>query len=307
MGEYSYDGEHWQPLTEDADLSARNGDLFLRGTFLREMKEGWRLNFYRNHIGVAIKVNGAWIYRDTMLDVPNLKAELFASMCAREWMAVTVAGISTQDVVEIYLHNPHVLGNRTAYRDFLTTLCSDTPIPGWNFLQEYLDAYGAPFRIVGILLAAAALMILGAAAAAAMVHRSVALRLVKLGLLTLFASGFVGFDTIDLSFLSKLNVLNTYAQQLCMMLTVSCLDSFLCDNLTGKRRKAARIAVTLSEILNSVLILVSFTGIRAIFDTLPWWGAAHSALRRRRIHLRRPETTCSDCQSHRGKAQAFVF
>ena len=50
IGEYSYDRENWQPLTADADLSALKGDLFLRGTFLREMGEGWQLNFYRNHI-----------------------------------------------------------------------------------------------------------------------------------------------------------------------------------------------------------------------------------------------------------------
>ena len=58
IGEYSYDGENWQALTGDADISALDGDLFLRGSFLREMKAGWHLNFYRNHIGVSVKVNG---------------------------------------------------------------------------------------------------------------------------------------------------------------------------------------------------------------------------------------------------------
>ena len=91
IGEYSYDGENWQPLTEDVELSALKGNLFLRGTFLREMKEGWRLNFYRNHIGISIKVNGEPIYMDAMLQIPNLQAELFTSVCAREWMSVPVA------------------------------------------------------------------------------------------------------------------------------------------------------------------------------------------------------------------------
>ena len=60
-GEYSYDGQHWQTLTEESDISARKGDLYLRGTFLREMGEGWQLNFYLNHIGACIKVNGQQI------------------------------------------------------------------------------------------------------------------------------------------------------------------------------------------------------------------------------------------------------
>ena len=40
VGEYSRDGENWQPLTEESDISALKGDLYLRGTFLREMDEG---------------------------------------------------------------------------------------------------------------------------------------------------------------------------------------------------------------------------------------------------------------------------
>ena len=40
------------------------------------------MNYYRNHIGVRIKVNGQLIYQDDILDIPNLKPEMFASMCA---------------------------------------------------------------------------------------------------------------------------------------------------------------------------------------------------------------------------------
>ena len=53
VGEYSYDGENWQALTEESDLSALKGDLYLRGTLLREMEEGWLLSFYLNHIGIV--------------------------------------------------------------------------------------------------------------------------------------------------------------------------------------------------------------------------------------------------------------
>ena len=278
IGEYSYDGETWQPLTEDAELSARKGDLFLRGTFLREMKDGWQLNFYRNHIGVSIEVNGEQIFMDTMLQVPDLQAEVFASMCAREWMAVPVSGISTQDTVEIHLHNPHVFGNKTAYKDFLTTLCSDMPIPGLNILQQNLNTYGEPFRITGGLLAVASLLLLGAAIAAVIVRIPVAGRLLKLGLLTLFTGGYIAFDVIDISFWSELNVLNTYTQQLCMMLAVFCLDSFISDYLTGKRRKAAGVSVAVSAALNSVLIILSFTGTAALFDTLPYWAVSQAVL-----------------------------
>ena len=275
VGEYSYDGENWQPLTEESDISALKGDLYLRGTFLREMSEGWQLNFYRNHIGVQIAVNGQQIYQDDILDVPYLKPEFFASMCARAWMGTLVPAIGPEDTIEIYLHNPHVCGNKTAYRDFLTTLCSD-PVE-WGILEQNLAPHGERFRILGVLLAVASLMLLGAAIAAAIAHIPAG-KLLKLGLMTLFAGGYVAFDCIDVSYWSELNILNTYAGQLCMMLAVFCLCHFVSDNFTGRRQRIAKTAVLLSALLNSVLIVLSFIGVTVIYDTLPYWVASQIVL-----------------------------
>ena len=276
IGEYSYDGENWQPLTEESDISALKGDLYLRGTFLREMSEGWQLNYYRNHIGAIIKVNGELIYQDDVLSIPNLKPEMFASMCARSWMGTLVPAIGPEDTIEIYLHNPHVSGNKTAYRDFLTTLCSD-PVE-WSILKLNLEPHGEPFRILGVLFAATSLMLLGASIAAVIMRIPVGGTLLKLGLLTLFAGGYVAFDTIDVSYWNDLNIFNTYTCQLCMMLAVFCLCHFISDTLTGKKQRIAKIAVLLSALLNSVLILLSFVGVTVIYDTLPYWAAAQIVL-----------------------------
>ena len=269
IGEYSYDGKNWQPLTADADISALKGDLFLRGTFLRKMAEGWNLNFYLNHIGVIIKVNGQQIYQADILDIPDPNPELFASMCARMWAAVIVPAISTEDIIEIRLHNPHIYGNDTAYRDFLTTLCSD-PVE-WSILEQNLAPHGDRFRMPGVWFAAASLMLLGAAIAAIIKHIPVAGTLLKTGLLTLFAGGYIAFDTLDISYRSDLNIFNTYACQLCMMLAVFCLCHFIGDILTGKTQRVAKIAMILSALFDSVLILLSFTGVTVIYDTLPYW------------------------------------
>ena len=269
IGEYSYDGENWQALTEESDLSALKGDLYLRGSFLREMEEGWQLNFYRNHIGVLIKVNGQQVYQDDILAVPDLKPEWFASMCARDWIVAIVPAIGAEDLVEIQLHNPHSCGNKTAYRDFLTTLCSD-PVE-WSILEQNLAPYGEYFRITGALLVMAALLLLGAAIAAVIVRIPVRGMLLKLGLLTLFAGGYVVFDSIDISYWSDLKALNTYACQLCMMLAVFCLFHFVSDTLTGKRQRVAKAAMVFSALFNSVLILLSFIGVMVIYDTLPYW------------------------------------
>ena len=267
IGEYSYDGENWQPLTEDAELSALKGDLFLRGHLLLDMEEGWQLNFYLNHIGAVIKVNGQEIYQDDTA-MQNLKPEFFASMCARKWAATIVPAIGTEDLVEIQLNNPHTYGNRTAYRDFLKTLCSD-PVE-WGVLEQNLAPLGDQFRMLGIFFAATSLLLLGAAAAALIVRIPVG-SLLKLGLLTLFAGGYVAFDCIDVSYWNDLHVLNTYTWQLCAMMAVFCLQHFVSDNLSGKKQRIAKIAVLLSALFDSVLILLSFVGVTVIYDTLPYW------------------------------------
>ena len=276
IGEYSYDGENWQTLTNESDISALKGDLYLRGHFLREMEDGWQLNFYRNHIGSVIKVNGQLIYRDDIFDVSDSKPEFFASMCARAWLGTIVPAIGTEDFVEIYLKNPHIYGNETAYRDFLATLCSD-PVE-WGILEQNLDSYGEPFRMVGIFLAATSLMLLGAAIAAVIVRIPVGTTLMKLGFLTLFSGGYIVFDTIDVSYWSELNVLNTYAGQICMMLAAFCLCHFVSDTLTGKKQWVAKIAVLFSALLNSVLLVLSFVGVTVIYDTLPYWACVQILL-----------------------------
>ena len=276
IGEYSYDGENWQALTEDTELSAREKTLFLRGTFLREMQEGWLLNFYCNHIGVAIKVNGEQIFVDDVLSIPNLPTEVFASICARQWRSTLVPYIGTDDTVEIYLENPHAFGNKTAYNDFLTTLCSD-PVE-WNLLEHNLNPYGEKTRILGMMLLVASLMILGAMIAAVILKLPIKGMMLKLGLLTFFFSGYVVFDSIDVSYWSELNAFNTYGSQLCIMLAAFCLYHFVSDIFVGKTRTVAKIAVLLSAILNSVLILLSFTGVTVIYDTIPYWAASQIIL-----------------------------
>ena len=276
VGEYSYDGENWQKLTETSDISALKGDLFLRGNFLREMKAGWQLHFYRNHIGVSAKVNGEPFYMDTMLTIPNLDTGLFVSMCAREWMGFLVPEISTQDVVEIRLHNPHVIGNRTAYRDFLMTLCCD--MPGTNFFQKHLEIYGNPSRVIGGLLAVVSLLFIGAAIAAVVVRIPISTKLFKVGLLILCAGGFIAFDTIDLSYWSELNAFSTYAQLLCMMMAAFFLEYFISDFFKGRKRTIAKGAAVLSALTDCILFIISFTGAAALYDMLPCWIASQLIL-----------------------------
>ena len=273
-GEYSYDGETWMPLSDDAQLSALRGSVILRGHLDVEISEGGCLNYYRNHIGVSMYINGEQWALDPLTECASMGISLMPSMCGREWASIDLPNITPEDELEIHLYNPHAHGNGTAYRDFLNTLCLGPNPAKTELLQKNLEPYGQPFRIVGALLAIMAMILLGTAMAAALLRVSIGGKLFTLGLLTLFAGGFFIFDTIDVCFWSNLVVLNTYARQLCLMLAVSCLGYCICGALTGKIQRIARVAMLASALLNVVLILLSFTGVVVIYDTFIYWAAS---------------------------------
>ena len=273
-GEYSYDGENWMPLSDDAELSALRGSVILRGHLNEEITEGAYLNYYRNHIGVSMYINGEQWALDAITDCASVGIDLMASMCGREWASIYSPGINPEDELEIHLYNPHAHGNGTAYRDFLNTFCCGPNPEKTGLLQRNLEPYGQPFRIAGGLFTIMALILLGSAMASVFLRVRIGGRLFIIGLLTLFTSGFFIFDTIDVCFWSDLVVLNTYARQLCMMLAVFCLGHYICDVLTGKMQNVARAAVLISALLNVVLIVLSFTGVAVIYDTYIYWAAS---------------------------------
>ena len=275
-GEYSRDGEVWYPLDDNADLNALDGDLFLRGHLSYDIFDGGRLYYYQNHIGVTIYLNGELLLIDAISEREEEGLALEPSMCGSRWDHIMPPGITTEDVVELRLHNPHSHGNSSAYRDFLNTLYNS---PNTSYiLESYLKPYSFPLQMAGIVLVIVALMLLGAALASGFLRTPMGGGLWQYGLLTLFMGGFIILDTVGISFVSELVAFNTYGRQLCMMLAVYCMGLCVCGTLTGKPRKIAKVAMLLSALLNSVLIVLSFTGVTVIYDTGIYWTASQVIL-----------------------------
>ncbi|MCI6935345.1 MAG: histidine kinase [Clostridiales bacterium] len=273
-GEYSYDGEIWLPLSGDAELSALRGDVILRGHLDTEIGEGACLNYYRNHIGVNLHINGEQWAQDAISECASLGVDLMSSMCGREWDSILLPDITPEDELEIHLYNPHAHGNGTAYRDFLNTLCIGPDPAKTELLKRNLERYGQPSRILGGLFCIVGVMLLGEALFAVVLRASVSRKLLNLGLVTSFTGGFFLFDTIDLCFWSHLVAWNTYARQICMMLAVFCLGYCICSVLSGKILRIARAAVLASGLLDAILIALSFTGAVVIYDTYFYWAVS---------------------------------
>ena len=274
-GEYSFDdGESWQVLTASSNLSADQGDLLLRGNFGQDLFPGGVLYLYRDHFGVTITVNGqlhSMDIRSEILTLGEAGKPYFADACGREWTLIGFeSGLLRTDIMEIRLQKMHEYIDPDAYRYFLNS-CYVGPIDTM-IMEAYLQPYVTGWVIFGTLLLILAVMMLGAAAAAATFQTSMVQNLSKLGFLLLFGGGYLLLDTITVSFISKTQVFNTYARQLCMMLAVYWLELIVRDTLTGMRHGIANAVLGVSFALNAALILPSFLGAWTIYGTLPVWA-----------------------------------
>lgn len=277
-GRYSMDGDVWQDFDNDTEFSSRNGDLVLQGRFTDDIPKGTLLNYFRDHIGVAIYINGQLWSMDIVSEIDHLGMELSPSICGREWDMLVSPGITAEDEIEIHLHNPHRFGNEDAYNLFLETLCSGGSENNLAFLQELLKPMGEPFRIAAVFSMVVSLLLIGASVAAALLRASSAGKLLNLGLLALFAGCFAAFDTIDVSFWSEHVAWNTHIRQLSMMMFVYCLCFYIFGLLSGRKRKIVGTAMLISMLLNILLFVFAMCGLTLIYETGALWGISQLVL-----------------------------
>lgn len=261
-GEYSLDGEEWKPLTENPDISAFDGDLLLRGNFNMSMAEGSYLNFYLNHIGIRISVNGEEVYTTS-----NMIYDTGADLCGEIWDSWSSTGIGEEDVVEIQLHNFHHYGNKTAYTDFLKSLYGGQT----DYFKNWLGGYTRPFWVIGFVLVVAAFAMIGMAVGFLALRISYGKELWHMGMLAFLAGVYILLDTPDISLKSHLIVFNTYGRQLCIMLAGLELGICAAKSLSGKAHRIARASVSALGVSIGILLIPVLAGKVVVYDTLPFW------------------------------------
>ena len=268
-GEYSYDGETWYPYSEDCDMSAYDGDVIVKGHLDTDIMEGGVLNFFCNHIGVTLYANGELLYMDPISEIKNHGVDLMASMCGKRWSQMLCPEITTAEEIEFHFTNHHKYGNERAYKEVLSSLYI-TPQDN-TILEVYLKPYVKPFENAGSALVVVAIMLLGATLSAIVLKSSIANRLFKMGLATLFVGGFMIFDVMMVYLMDELLVVKTYGSQLCLMLAVYFLGIIICDGIKGKHKNVAEIAMIISGSINVLLILLAVTGKVLLYDTHICW------------------------------------
>lgn len=268
-GEYSLDGGPWQPLQEDTSISALDGDLILRGHFDRDIAQGSSVFLYLDHISCSVRVNQAQVMCSSTWEYPAVLGN-----CSTSWLEVPFDSLTSQDTVEIHLHNAHRLGNADAYELLLSSMYSGSS----EGLKDTLTRENWFFYAFGIAFFAISVGIIGIALAFTLLRRYHAGEIWFMGLLGVFFSSFVLLDISGLSLWSNLAVFNTYAKNLCMMLSFSELAVLLSEYLTGRLKKAALAVFYINLGLIVTVILACFTGQILIVDTLVFWVPAQMLL-----------------------------
>ncbi len=259
-GEYSQNGGGWQPLSEDTELSAFDGDLLLRGRFDMELPEGACIYFYLNHIGMSVSVNGENIY--------EMSNEINSDMCGNDWQEWLLPAMAEVDLIEIKLHNPHSYGNKDAYNELLDSLC----MSGETQLKKYYEKKERPYRYFCIFILVASIALIGTAIGYQLLHLPNSTLLLKLGLMSLLMAVYMYLDTKDISLRNDKLVFNTYMRQIAMMLATLMLGAGVIEMLQAKWKKLAQIAVYVLLVANFVFMAISLAGVMGIYDTGMYWA-----------------------------------
>ena len=272
LGEYSYDGENWYPYSEDSEVSALEGDMVVKGHLDSDILEGGMLNFYCNHIGVSVYVNGEPLFIDTPSEIKNYGIDLMASMCGKRWEQLLCPEITTEDEIEIRFINYHNYGNKNAYKEMLSSFLV-TP-PDNTILEIYMKSYIEPFELAGYALIIVAVMLIGASITALVFKSDITHSLFGMGITTLFTAGYIMFDVMMLYYAEGLLVVRTYGKQICFMLAVYFVEMIVCDALKDKYKKIAEGVIIVSGIINFIIIMLATMGRVLLYDTLFFWEMA---------------------------------
>lgn len=244
-GEYSRDGSTWQNLEDDTEISALEGELFLRGHLAVEITQETTFFFYLDHIFFSLSVNG-----EMEINYIPVSEDMERDLCGNLWYETTFETLNQGDLIEIHLYNPHRIGNQNAYREFLDSIYVGPP----QVLTEYLLKEGEVSRGVGLCAMIIAILLLGVALTYSLMQLPDDERLWMMGLLTFFMGGFIFLNTKDVSLWNDLVAFNTAGLEICQIMAAFFAGIYLASCLRTKLRGIAYAFMAVSGILDGILM-----------------------------------------------------
>ena len=271
-GEYRIADGEWQKIVEGKHISSTEGDVTLRGNFHMLTPDGEYIGIYSDNVPIALYINhiNLTFYEGEnepfIIDVEN---PLYGvSACHEDWTAYTLTSSSEQPI-EILIHNPHRFGNETAIDEMLSNTALWTDI---EFEKGVLES-GKNQRDIGLLFAIISLIVLGTALFSTLIHIKNSKILWLFGIVILFAGTYLSYSADGVSFWNESVVSNTTILGCSMMFYMF----FLCVALVHFLKDTKIIGIitaTLLGVVNAVLLVLPVLTDTLFYDTWFYWAAS---------------------------------
>ena len=270
-GEYRITDGEWQKIEKGKHIPSTEGDVTLRGNFHIRTPDGEYVGIYSDSIPIALYTNhiNLTIYEGEnepfMMDVEN---PLYGdSACHEDWTAYTLTS-SSEEPIEILIHNPHRFGNETAIDEMLSSTALWTDI---EFEKGVLES-GDTQRDIGLLFAIISLIVLGTALFSTLIHIKNSKIIWLFGIVILFAGAYLSYSADGVSFWRESVVSNTTILG-CSMMFYMLFLSIALVHLLKDTKVFAITTVTVLGVFNAVLLVLPILTDILFYDTWLYWAA----------------------------------
>ena len=271
-GEYRIADGQWRKIIKGEHISSTEGDVTLRGNFHMLAPDGEYVGVYNDSIPIALYINhiNLTFYEGEnepyVIDIEN---PIYRdSACHEDWVAYTLTSSSEQPL-EILIHNPHKFGNETAIDEMLSSTALWTDI---EFEKGVLES-GKTQRDIGLVFAIISLIVLGTALFSSLIHIKNSKIIWLFGIVILFAGAYQFYSADGVSFWNESVVSNTTILGCSMMFYMLFLSIAIVYFLKGTKM-VGTLTVSLLGLVNAtLLVLPIFTDV-LFYDTWLYWTSA---------------------------------
>lgn len=270
-GEYKTGESDWKPIVAWEHISADDGEVILRGTFMMSfpdgeivgpLEKGEAVALFFDHLGGSVWINGT---ENNVFDAENPEIGNFT--CGKYWL-VYHNDVGEEDTLEIHLRNPHAFGNKLAVDKFLDSMRIYT---GDDF-EILLEKQTENMRAIGSIIIFVSVFILGIAMFSSLLRMSKSEVVWLVGAVILFAGCYFVVHSTDTYTLNTNVTLNTAVYLLSTFIYVALLQMLIVQFFERPLKKAGSRIATASVVTTSLLILFATVFNRKLYDMLPAWA-----------------------------------
>ena len=269
-GEYQIADGEWQKIVKGKHIPSTEGDVTLRGNFHMLAPDGEYVGIYSGETPIALYTDhiNLTIYEGKnepfVLDTEN---PLFGdSACGAVWDAYT---ITSEQPLEILIHNPHEFGNETAIDELLANTAIWT---GIEFEKGVMEQ-GETQRDIGLLFMIISLLFLGTALFSTLIHIKSSNIIWLLGIVILFAGTYLTYSVDSISLWSESVVSNTTILG-CSMIFYMLFLAIALTHFLKTTKTVGTITTVVLGIVDTVFLVLPIATDMLFYDTWLYWVAA---------------------------------